>query len=190
MAQLIDETGEISSRSLWEALHDADLIQITSDPMERTVTMVLDIENLREFAGLPVGLTWRFVLKSASILLARRWEAWPGPRPELHGLNHEEQNALVADYQAKGRTVSVAWSDFEHTVSVHGLWISDTTLQLPASEVVLEGYGHTNKTDTLFEFKLVGEQLQCERSDGHQTSIEDLSCLGEAYWKAFSRRTG
>ena len=72
-----------ASQPLWDALHDADIIQISSDPLARTVTLMLDIEHLRKFAKVSSGVTWRFVVHSVSMLLARRWEAWPGPRPEL-----------------------------------------------------------------------------------------------------------
>ncbi len=177
-----------ASRPLGDALHDADLIQISSDPLARTVTLVLDIEHLREFAKVSSGVTWRFMVHSVSMLLARRWEAWPGPTPELNGLSHAEQCALVAEYQAKGRMVSVAWSDFERAVNAHRLCTQDATLHQRDSDLVLEGYGHDSKNDTFFEFKLVGAQLQCERSDGRQGSLDELLRLGEAYWENFSKR--
>ena len=177
-----------ASQPLWDALHDADIIQISSDPLARTVTLMLDIEHLRKFAEVSSGVTWRFVVHSVSMLLARRWEAWPGPRPELNGLGHAEQCSLVAEYQAKARTVSVAWSDFERSVNAHGLWTKDATLHQRDSDLVLEGYGHDSENDTCFEFKLVGGQLQCERSDGRQGSLEELLRLGEAYWENFSKR--
>ena len=184
-----NETRE-ASLSLWEALHDADLTQITSDPMERTVTLVVDIDHLREYAGLASGVTWRFVLHLVSVLLVRRWEAWPGQAPVLNGLSIEKQGALVAEYQTKGRKVSLTWSDFEQTISDNGLWISDATLCPRGSEVILEGYGHDNRTDVLYEFELVGGRLQCERTDLHQTSIGDLLELGKTYWNSFSDHTG
>ena len=189
ISQQANETGEVSL-PLWGALHDADLRRIAADPMARTAMLVFEIEHLREFAGLPSGVTWRLVVHSASMLLARGWEVWRGPAPKLNGLSHEKQKALVAEYQAKGRTVSVAWSGFEQTVSANGLWIADATLNQRTADVILEGFGHDKETDVLYEFKLVGGQLQCERSDRHQTSIEDLLRLGEAYWKAFSENAG
>ena len=178
---------EAASRNLWEALHDGDVVQIGSDPLARTVTFVLDIDHLRKFAELPDGITWQFVISSVSLRSVCRWEKWPGTAPELKGLSYTEQTAVVAEYQSKGCTLSIRWSDFEQAVNEHGLWLKDATLHRRDSDIVLEGYGHDKDTDTFFEFKLVGEQLQCERSDGKQASLEDLLTLGEAFWNDFSK---
>ena len=156
--------------------------------MARTVMLEFDIEHLREFGGLSSGVTWRLILHAASMLLARRREAWPGPEPKLKRRDPKKDRALIEEYQAKGRTVSVAWDEFEEVVCTAGIWTKDATLRSRASDVVLDGYGHDYQTDTMFEFRLIGGHLRCERSDGIMTTIEKLVRLGEAYWNAFSER--
>src|SRR6266581_3874762 len=83
--------------SLWDALHDADLVRVSTDPMERTVTLNLRSEHLRKFAKLTESVGWWLVVRAASEIMVRTWEAWPGSSPETSGLPYSEQEAAVAE---------------------------------------------------------------------------------------------
>jgi hypothetical protein len=177
-----------AQRSLWNALHDADLVRIETDPMVRRLSMLLDVSHLRPFANLRDDVRWRLIVDDAGLLLARTWEAWPGSAPKQDGLSREEQMAAVAAYQAKGRTVSVGWSDFELATNANGIWLKDVNLREEESGVVLSGYGHGRNTDRFFEFEVAGKALRCERTDVGPLSLGELLRLGEAYWEESANR--
>jgi hypothetical protein len=181
------EHGDSKDESLWDSLHDSSLVSVSSDPMARTVTLVLKIEHLRKFGHLSEGVTWRLVLHSASKLLARRWEVWPGPSGELKNLTRAEETAVVAEYQSKARTVSLSWTDFEKDVALDALWIKDATLFRQGSTVVLKAEGNSHDGYIFYEFNLTGEKLQFERSDGTVLTIDELLTLGGQYWDEFSK---
>jgi hypothetical protein len=80
------------------------------------MTLSCEIEHLRSFNGLPEGL--KFVLSLDGVQSARvlRYAIWPGEFTIPPGVSREEEARLVADYQAKWREESVAWSEFEAAV--------------------------------------------------------------------------
>ena len=71
--------GRISGESLWEGLHEAQIISIQSNLLERTVTLHVEIENLRIFHQWPLEM--RFVFRLDGVQSARvvKYSIWPGP---------------------------------------------------------------------------------------------------------------
>jgi hypothetical protein len=118
---------------LWACLHDAHVVSVRSNLLDRTMTLTCEIEHLRSFNGLPEGL--KFVLSLDGVQSARvlRYAIWPGEFAIPTGVSREEEARLVADYQAKSREESVTWSVFEAAIMRENeqvLDISDATVAL------------------------------------------------------------
>jgi hypothetical protein len=145
--------------SLWDSLHDGDLIGIESDPAERTILLRFDVEYVRNFHKLPVDT--RFAIKINGVQSVRCFAtgAWT-----------EE---------------SVSWDDFqrlsatEPEVSTANLAEGSNTVALQIG--LLTGHGG------YAEMYLRGEQLRFYVGDS-ETTKEEFVQLGEAYWAAFASR--
>src|SRR5712692_11769958 len=87
--------------SLWAGLHDAQIVSIQSNLLERTVTLHLESDHLLEFHKLPLDM--QFLLQLDGVQSARllHHAAWPGTFSIPHGISHEEQSRLIAEYQSK-----------------------------------------------------------------------------------------
>src|SRR5208282_3521384 len=103
--------------SLWHSLHDAQIVSIRSNLLERTMDFLCEIEHLRKFHKLGEG--FQFILHLESVQSARvlRYAVWPGERPILDGLSVEEQRKMVSEYQAKWREESTSWNEFESRIT-------------------------------------------------------------------------
>jgi len=71
--------AEISCTSLWEGLHEAQIISIQSNLLERTVTMHVEIENLRVFHQWPLDMQFVFRLDGVESARVMKYSIWPGP---------------------------------------------------------------------------------------------------------------
>jgi hypothetical protein len=181
----------VSEISLWNALHDAHIVSIRSNTMERTVTLSCEIEHLRSFHRLDAG--FQFILRLEGVQSARvlSYAIWPGGCSIPVGISREEEQKLVEEYQSKWREESISWNEFEGKVSRENeqvLDISDAVLATSSAGVMaLKVCGHLNYA-IYHEIFLRFEALRLSGSDGKHFEIEQFKSLGEAYWEAFSRR--
>src|SRR5712664_1419408 len=78
--------------SLWAGLHDAQIVSIQSDLLERTVTLHLESDHLLEFHKLPLDM--QFLLRLDGVESARvvHHAAWPGTFSIPDGISQEEQS--------------------------------------------------------------------------------------------------
>jgi len=188
----INLPSSASALSLWDSLHDAHIVSIRSNLLERTVTLSCEVEHLRSFHNLDEG--FRFILRLDGVQSARvlRYAIWPGGCSIPVGLSREEERKLVAEYQAKWREESASWSAFESGVTREDeqiFDISDAALATSRSGLVaLKLCGHLNYA-TYHEVFLRSEKLTISGSDGKQFELDQFQRLGEAYWEAFSSRT-
>jgi hypothetical protein len=171
--------------SLWDTLHDGDLLEIESDLLSRTVTMRLDVGYVREFHKLPADT--RFVITIIGVQSARslRYVPWPGEFSMPPGATHEQQSKLIADYHRKWREESQAWSDFERMTSEQ-LEISNAILARAENSVALQldiSVGHKSYIQAFVR----GEEIAFHVGD-HLLKLEEFVQLGEAYWEAFAQR--
>ena len=180
----------ISVESLWEGLHEAQIISIQSNLLERTVTLQVEIENLRIFHQWPLDMHFVFRLEGVQSARVVKYSIWPGPFAVPPGVPKEEQERLVAEYQAKWREESLSWSDLERAVTAEHkqvIDISDATLATEKDEVVaLRISGLLNYT-AYHEIFLRAEKLTISRTDAGEVSVEELLKLGEAYWDALEQ---
>jgi hypothetical protein len=180
----------ISSASLWEGLHEAQIISIQSNLLERTVTLHMEIENLRVFYQWPLDMQFVFRLDGVQSARVMKYSIWPGPFAVPPGVSNEQQERLVAEYQAKWREESLSWSDLEKAVTAEHkqvIDIADATLATEKDGVVaLRIIGLLNYT-AYHEIFLRAEKLAISRTDAGEVSIAELLKLGEAYWDALEK---
>src|ERR1700687_1400397 len=103
----------VQAVSLWAGLHDAQIVSIQSNLLERTVTLYLESDHLLEFHKLPLDM--QFLLRLEGVQSARvlHYAVWPGEFSVPAGAAPEEKARLIAEYQSKGGQESLQWGDFE-----------------------------------------------------------------------------
>jgi len=177
--------------SLWAGLHDAQIVSIQSNLLERTVTLHLESDHLLEFHKLPLDM--QFLLRLDGVESARvvHYAVWPGEFSVPAAVSREEQARLVAEYQSKWREESLSWSELESAVTTECkqvIDIADATLAAsPDNSVALRISGLLNYT-SYRELFLRAERLSLSRGDGQDLGIAGLLKMGEAYWDALERQ--
>ena len=180
----------ISVESLWEGLHEAQIISIQSNLLERTVTLHVEIENLRIFHQWPLDMHFVFRLEGVQSARVVKYSIWPGPFAVPPGVSKEEQERLVAEYQAKWREESLSWSDLEKAMTAEDKQVIDIADAGLATEkdgvVALRISGLLNYT-AYHELFLRAERLTISRTDAGKVSVAELLKMGEAYWDALEQ---
>lgn len=182
-----------SAVSLWDSLHDAEVVAIHSDLLDRTIALSLEIEHLTAFHKLADG--YKFLLRLEGVQSARvlRYAMWPGGCSIPNGMSFEEQRRIVGEYQAKWREESASWNEFESTITrlnEQVFDISDAAITAsPTGPSALKLCGHLNYA-IYHEVCLRFETLQITGSDGKQFDLEQFLRMGEAYWAAYAARSG
>lgn len=181
----------ISSVSLWDGLHEAQIISMQSNLLERTVTLNLEIENLRIFYQWPLDVQFVFRLGGVQSARVVKYSIWPGPFSLPPGVSKEEQERLVAEYQTKWREESLNWSDLEKAMTAEHKQVIDIADATLATEkngaVALRISGLLNYT-AYHELFLRAEKLTISRTDAGELAVAELLKLGEAYWDALEQQ--
>jgi hypothetical protein len=177
--------------SLWTALHDAQIVSIQSNLLERTVTLHLESDHLLEFHKLPLDM--QFLLRLDGVQSARvvHYAIWPGEFSVPAGVNREEEARLIAEFQSKWREESLSWSELESAVTTECkqvIDIMDATLVASTDNSVALRIGGLLNYTKWHELFLRAERLTLSRGDGQELGIAGLVKMGEAYWDAFERR--
>src|SRR5580700_996057 len=125
--------------SLWAGLHDAQIVSIQSNLLERTITLHLESDHLLEFHNLPLDM--QFLLRLDGVQSARvvHYAIWPGEFSVPAGTAREDEERLIAEYQSKWREESLSWSALESALSLECkqvLDIADATLATSADNSV------------------------------------------------------
>jgi hypothetical protein len=177
--------------SLWAGLHDAQIVSIQSNLLERSLTLHLESDHLLEFHNLPLDM--QFLLRLDGVQSARvvHSAGWPGEFSVPAGVSPEEQSRLIAEYQSKCREESLSWADLESALTTECkqvIDIDDATLATATNNsVALRIEGLLNYTEWR-ELFLRAERLTLTRGDGQDLGIAGLLKMGEAYWEAFEKR--
>lgn len=175
-------------QSLWTCLHDASLTALDSDRQHRTITLTLQIEHLRRHAALPAETRWVLQCHDVTRAVATTWVPSPSPSPDTRGLSREQELVAIAEWQAKGRTTSIGWNDFEQVVAHGSVCLSEANLGMRDGAIVLTSCGNHEDGDRFFEFEIVGQRVSCQRTDGTHLEVTALIELGDRYWEAFEQR--
>jgi hypothetical protein len=177
--------------SLWAGLHDAQIVSIKSNLLERTITLHLESDHLLEFHNLPLDM--QFLLRLDGVQSARVVHSaiWPGKFSIPAGVSREEEARLIAEYQSKWREESLSWTDLENAVTTECKQVIDiagATLATSANNsVALRISGLLNYTEYR-ELFLRAERLTLSKGDGQDLGIAGLLKMGEDYWDAFEQR--
>ena len=177
--------------SLWAGLHDAQIVSVRSNLLERTITLHLESDHLLEFHNLPFDM--QFLLRLDGVQSARvvHFAGWPGEFSVPAGVSPEEQSRLITEYQSKCRQESLDWTDLENALTTECkqvLDIADATLATSSiNSLALRISGLLNYTEYR-ELFLRAERLTIVRGDGQDLGIAGLLKMGEAYWDAFEQR--
>ena len=177
--------------SLWDCLHDARLVSLSSNLLERTLSLFCQIEHLSSFHQMPEGA--QFVLKLEDVQSVRvvRSAMWPGGCSVPDGVSREEESRIIAEYQAKWREESASWNDFEVAVNREDggvFYISNATLATSHAGVLAIrvdgqlGSGPRNNYAAYYEFFVRAARLEISSSDGKRFELEDFLRLGGTYW--------
>jgi hypothetical protein len=178
---------DIPTLSLWDALHDGDLVAVESDLLARTVTLRFDVDYVRDFHNLPEHTQFVMVAEGVQSVRSVRNVSWPGGCSNLQGISREEQSALISEYHRKWREESQSWSDFERlTGEPFGLQVSNAALGRGAKAVALH-LGLLVAGDSYVEAYIRGEGMAFYIGET-QATPEEFLALGEAYWEAFAKR--
>jgi hypothetical protein len=173
------------------SLHDAEVVSIRSDLLERSVSIHCDIEHLRDFHRLPEGFQLVLALEGVQSARVFRYSIWPGEFSIPSGVSREEESRLVLEYQAKWREESFSWTEFEKLITrecEQVLDIADAALVTSKDSVALRLRGHVNYT-VYHEVFVRAEKLTLSGSNGRIFGVKEFQELGEAFWEAFSRRS-
>jgi hypothetical protein len=190
IADWVNLPAGISGVSLWEGLHEAQIISMQSSLLERTVMLHVEIENLRIFHQWPLDM--RFVFRLDGVQSARvvKYSIWPGTFAVPPGVSKEEQERLMAQYQAKWREESLSWSDLEKAMTAEPKQVIDIVDAALATgkdgAVALRISGLLNYT-AYHELFLRAEKLTISRTDAGEITVAELLKLGEAYWDALEQ---
>src|SRR5437660_12370316 len=103
--------------SLWAGLHDAQIVTIQPNLLERTVTLHLESDHLLEFHNLPLAM--QFLLRLDGVQSARvvHHPAWPGTFSIPDGISQEPHSRLTAEYQPNCRAESFSCARLENPLT-------------------------------------------------------------------------
>jgi len=179
---------DIPMLSLWDTLHDGDLLAVESDLLARTVTLRFDVGYVRDFHHLPEHTQFIIAVKGVQSVRSVRSAPWPGGCPIPPGTPNAQQSILITEYHRKWREESQSWSDFEHlTRDPFGLEVSTASLGL-GSDVVALQLGLLVARHSYVEAYIRGEGIAFYIGEKLATP-EEFVAFGGAYWEAFARRS-
>ncbi len=177
--------------SLWDCLHDGDLLAVRADLLVRTVTLEIDVAHVRDFHKIGDDTHFLVTLHDVQSVRAATFAVWPGPRPDTSGKSREEESRLINEYQAKWREESVGWNDFMALFPANKFDISNAEIVRGESGVAMQIGGMVDGddiADQFFTIFLRAEAVSLQQSDGVSLTVEQLIKLGEDYWNAWSAR--
>ena len=182
--------GGTPKESLWESLHDAELLSIQSNLLERTMVLTFYSFYLPKFHNLPLDLKFLFKLHGVQAARIVSWEIWPGPEPDLAGVSYDESERLVSEYHTKWRQESYSWSEFETRIGgeKNPPEISDAVLAGNDEIGIAISFGVKMDDGDYFQAYLRASELTVLRSDGEPINLEDFKKLGHEYWEDFAAR--
>ena len=176
-----------SAVSLWDSLHDAEIVSIHSDLLDRSMTISIEIEHLSKSHQLGAGFTFTIELRGVQSARVVRYAIWPGGCHIPDGISRDEESKIVEEYQAKWREESASWNEFESGITrankqKFGL-CDAAVVKSQSGATALKLCGHMNH-ETYHELFLRFETLEISGTDDKQIQIEEFQRMGERYWES------
>lgn len=178
----------VESESLWECLHDAEILSCKSDLMARTVTLEFKIAHLVEKGS---DLTFLIHFEKVASTRSTIHIDWPGEFKIPMELPYAEKVLLNHEQYEMGREQSFGWEDFEESLSTDPLMVSGAQFVLSGgtSCFKVEGMLGWDKFDSQYCIVTIRcGMISASRSDGEAFSFHELKDLGRTYWEAFDNR--
>jgi hypothetical protein len=172
-----------SSFSLWDALHDGDVLAIESDLLARSVTMRFDVGYVRKFYQLSEQTQFVMAVRGVQSVRSLRSVPWPGEFSIPQGVSREQESVLISEYQRKWREESQSWSALER-LTTDGLEVSNATL-IRGSNVVALRLVLLVADGAYVEAYIRGDRIDYYIGE-KQVTLDEFVALGEAYWQAFA----
>jgi hypothetical protein len=176
------------ARSLWESLHDAELLSCESDLLNRTVRLRFRVFYLvKDYPD----IVFAFDLQEVTSVRADISVRWPGGCVRPNGASPEEWSRLIDEYQSKWRNESLSWDALESSLPTNPLEVHYSELATGADGRTLrmEGFLKGDKYDDIFcKVFAAFNGLAVSRSDGVDIDFKEFCRLGEVYWDAFAKR--
>lgn len=172
-------------------MHDARLVSLSSNLVERTVSLSCQIEHLRSFHQLAEGVRFVLMLEGVQSVRVVRSAIWPGGCSVPDEVSREEESRIIAEYQAKWREESASWNEFEAAANRENgdvFCILDATLATSRDGILairLDGQlgsGPRNNYAAYHEFFVRAARLEISTTDGKRFELEDFLRLGGTYW--------
>ena len=176
--------------SLWECLHDGELITCKSDVLDRVVSLEFSVKHLLN--GNDKSTTFFVHLDEVTSVRAIAHFRWPGNFEEPANISREELELLVKDYQDKWREESLSWHEFESALATDPLQIVDAGFvsSNDLTTLRLGGFLNGEKFDDIYiDVFLRGNRLWALRGDGQDCSLQGFIDLGMKYWKDFGEQS-
>ena len=184
---------DLEPSSTPSSLHDGMLERIEVDPRARTVSLWVDVEYLRRFAGLPEDVRFGIVISGVNAMRATRWRFHPDPFERREGEPGAEQSARVVAWQALGQAVSADWDETVRAIAARRMDVQDGTMLSSEGAAALRLSGPVGdddawNTSTWVQIEIAGGAIRWSRSDGAAWSADELDALSRRYWNTFAVR--
>ena len=181
------QTNEIS---IWDCLHDGTLLGVTSDPLSRAATLVIDVPYLWTHHNLPADTRFYVALHACRSTQVLTHQPWPGATEPSRDLPWRESFKLRQENYAKGCFYSTDWAAFISRLQASdGYEISDANLINKDNEAFLSLDIWHGETHDYVQLRLEAGRVSFALSTNGEISQQDFLSLGESYWKAFSERS-
>jgi hypothetical protein len=176
--------------SLWDCLHDAELRSISSNLLDRGLSVNFSSFYITKFHGLPPELEFTLRLDGVQSARAFHWQLWPGGCSVPEGVSRDEEKRLVAEYRTKWREDSCSWPEVELRLSreKHAPDVMDASFASGENNEIAIHLGVMLTDGEYFNLFVRAERLSVSRSDGESIDLEGFIKLGEAYWEANAAR--
>jgi hypothetical protein len=171
----------ITEVSLWDCLHDGELISCHSNLPERTVALEFSVKHLVDEKDSDL----RFFVKVEGVTAVRATGTFRPVGKFEDPQNIKERARLLKEYHGKWREESVSWSVFESAVETDTLEVGDAGYVSNTDQVALRLGGFINGEhfdDIYFHVFLRGKALVAARSDGKAFNLDAFIELGRNYW--------
>ena len=175
--------------SLWDCLHDGELLSCHSDLINRAVKLEFNVHHLKEKPD--DDLRFFLHLNGVHSVRANVDFRWPGEFVESKGASRKEESRLITEYQAKWREESVSWLSFEGSLSTDPLQISEAEMVRSNGKVALKLGGFLDGErfkDLYCRVFLRGTNISASCSDERSFTLEQFVEMGRRYWEEFSQR--
>jgi hypothetical protein len=173
--------------SLWEALHDGELMSIVTDRLDRSVRLSVVLPHLNERLSLPEEMLFTFSFRGVRSLRGTAFRLWPGEYVRDPSHSRSDEEAAIRAFHAKGREESVGFDELESSIANWGFSVLNAEMIEGRDEQSYFFRGTAGEDEISYTLILRAESLTIERPDGVSMSLGELLRIGEEVWAARRR---